>query len=87
MALSGLTVQFRFRIGTDAAASQTGWLLDDIEVDGITNTPFPIQIPEPSTCTAHGIAPPDGGVLAMRVAPSTSLGGFDNGVCILNETR
>jgi hypothetical protein len=87
MALSGLTVQFRFRIGTDAAASQTGWLLDDIEVDGITNTPFPIQVPEPSTCTAHGIAPLDGGVLAMRVAPSTSLGGFDNGVCILNETR
>jgi hypothetical protein len=86
MGLAGMTVQFRFRIGTDAAVNQTGWLIDDIEVDGITNTPFPIQIPEPSTCTAR-VAPLEGGVIAMRAAPATSLAGFDNGVCILNETR
>jgi hypothetical protein len=84
--LAGMTVQFRFRIGTDAAVAQTGWVIDDIEVDGITNTPFPIQIPEPSTCTAH-FAPLEGGVIAMRAAPATSLRDFDNGVCILNETR
>jgi large repetitive protein len=84
---AGLTVQFRFRIGTDAAANQAGWLLDDIEVDGITNTPFPSQVPEPSTCTARGLAPTDGGMLAMQSAPAASLRGFDNGVCILNETR
>ncbi|HEX3474582.1 MAG TPA: M36 family metallopeptidase [Kofleriaceae bacterium] len=86
-AFAGMTVQVRFRIGTDDAASQTGWIIDDIEADGITNTPFPIQVPEPSTCTAHGIAPPEGGMVAMRTALTTSLRGFDNGVCILNETR
>ena len=85
-AFAGMTVQVRFRIGTDDAVNQTGWLLDDIEVDGITSTPFPIQIPEASTCTAH-IAPLEGGVIAMRAAPATSLRDFDNGVCILNETR
>ena len=86
MAFAGLTVQVRFRIGTDDAASQIGWSIDDIEVDGITSTPFPIQIPEPSTCTAHAPSHPEGGVLAMTSAPSTSLRGVDNGVCILNDT-
>jgi hypothetical protein len=81
---AGQTIQVRFRIGTDASASQTGWLIDDIEADGITNTPFPSQIPEPSTCTAHAIAP-ESGVFAMQAAPATSLRAFDNGVCILND--
>jgi hypothetical protein len=82
---AGLTVQVRFRIGTDAGGVQSGWLLDDIEVDGITNTPFPIQIPEPSICTA-GSVPTKSSVLAMQAAPATSLRGFDNGVCIRNDT-
>jgi hypothetical protein len=85
-AFAGMTVMVRFRIGTDDAASQVGWNIDDIEVDGIANTPFPIQIPETATCTAHG-SEPTGGVLAMQAAPSTSLRGVDAGVCILNETR
>jgi hypothetical protein len=79
-------VKVRFRIGTDDSASQIGWNIDDIEVDGITNTPFPVQVPEPSTCTARGIQSTESGVLAMQAAPARSLRGFDNGVCILNDT-
>jgi len=86
-AFAGQTVMVRFRIGTDDAASQIGWSIDDIEVDGITNTPFPVQIPEPSTCTAHGSEPTSSSLLAMRSAPSTSLLGFDRGVCILNDAQ
>ena len=84
-AFAGTTVQIRFRIGTDAAAAQTGWLIDDITVDGITNTPFPIEIPEPSTCTAGSVRTKSS-VLAMQVAPATSLRSFDNSVCIQNDT-
>ncbi|HEX8113679.1 MAG TPA: M36 family metallopeptidase, partial [Kofleriaceae bacterium] len=84
---AGLTVQVRFRIGTDASASQSGWFIDDVEADGITNTPFPIQVPEPSTCTAKASVPAESGVFATRAAPATSLRAFDNGVCILNEMQ
>jgi hypothetical protein len=71
----------RFRIGTDEAVAQTGWVIDNIDVSGITNTPFPALVPEPSTCTARKAVPDESSVLATHAAPSTSLAPFDN-VCV-----
>jgi hypothetical protein len=51
-----------------------------------TNTPFPVEVPEPSTCTARVSAQTGSSVLTMQAAPATSLSAFDNGVCILTDT-
>jgi hypothetical protein len=83
---AGKTVQVRFRIGTDAAVAVTGWDIDDIEVSGITNTPFPIVISELATCTASQATDAASRVVAKRSAPTTSLRAVDAAVCILNDT-
>ncbi|HEX7841663.1 MAG TPA: M36 family metallopeptidase [Kofleriaceae bacterium] len=83
---AGLSVMVRFRIGTDAAVSVNGWIIDDVEVDGITSTPFPMLVNEPSTCTARERSLEDSSVIATRVAPAESLRAFDAGVCILQDT-
>ena len=76
---AGRSVMLRFRIGTDEAVAQTGWVIDNIDVSGITNTPFPAVVSEPSTCTARKAAiPDDSSVVAAHAAPSTSLSAFDN---------
>jgi hypothetical protein len=41
--LDGEDFRLRFRIGTDAAAASEGWEIDDVEVTGIGNTPFPTR--------------------------------------------
>jgi len=38
--LAGESVLLRFRIGTDAAAGDYGWDIDDIDIAGLTNLPF-----------------------------------------------
>lgn len=83
---AGLSVQVRFRIGTDAAVSASGWDIDDVEVGGITNTPFPLLVSEPSLCTARRASADDSLVAATHGAPATSLRAFDAAVCILNDT-
>ena len=52
---AGQAIQLRFRIGTTARSCCTtsGWQLDDIAVSGITNTPFPAFVAEPTKCTAR----------------------------------
>ncbi|WNG15656.1 myxosortase-dependent M36 family metallopeptidase [Cystobacter fuscus] len=47
---AGKTVRLRFRIGSDQAAAATGWLLDDLEFSGITNTPFTALKAENGLC-------------------------------------
>ncbi len=49
-ALAGKAVKFRFRIGTDAAAGDLGWDIDNINFEGITNTPFSSWIPDEAIC-------------------------------------
>jgi hypothetical protein len=78
---AGQSVQIRFRIGTDAAAAASGWLIDDIQVSGITNTPFPAIVAEPSTCTARKSGAEESAVIATTAAPATSLASFDS-VCV-----
>jgi len=50
MALSGQTVRMRFRIATDAAASDIGWEIDNIAFQGITNLPFASFVVDQAKC-------------------------------------
>jgi hypothetical protein len=77
----------RFRIGTDTSVAGTGWNIDDIEVTGITNTPFPALVPEPSTCTARFAAREESGPLSVQQAPAVSLDAFDNAACVLQDAQ
>jgi hypothetical protein len=84
---AGQSVLLRFRIGTDTSVAGTGWNIDDIDISGITNTPFPALVPEPSTCTAR-LAPLEvSGPISVQQAPATSLTAFDRAACILDETE
>ena len=82
---AGQSVQLRFRIGTDEAAAFTGWIIDDIEVSGITNTPFPTLVSEPDTCAGHKTQSAESGVLSTHEATATSLSSFDKAVCVLGD--
>lgn len=80
------TVLIRFRVGTDAAAAEVGWTIDDIEVTGISNTPFPVLTNETATCTARRAVNEASTIVATQAAPKASLEAFDRSVCILNES-
>jgi len=43
-------VQLRFRAGSDDATALAGWLIDDISVSGISNTPFSSVVAEIGCC-------------------------------------
>ena len=81
MQFAGQSVQLRFRIGTDGAVAGSGWNIDDVEVSGITNTPFPILVSEVSSCSASARLVEDSAI-ATQGAPATSLHAFDAAVCI-----
>jgi hypothetical protein len=55
-ALAGQSVRIRFRIGTDEAANDIGWEIDNIGFQGITNLPFSSLIADQSRC--RGIPKP-----------------------------
>jgi hypothetical protein len=52
-AYAGQEVRLRFRIGADSSTGAPGWEIDNINVSGITNTPFTAQVPESGTCHGH----------------------------------
>lgn len=54
--VSNQKFQLRFRIGTDAAAGETGWDIDEISVQGATNTPFPSIVDNQKSCAGLPIA-------------------------------
>ncbi len=55
-AFAGAQVQFRFRLGSDQAASDVGWEIDDVGLSGILGTPFPSVVPDAQSCDPD--APP-----------------------------
>ena len=76
---AGQAVQIRFRIGSDFCCTATGWAIDDISVTGVTNTPFPGFVPEPTRCTvgtAAREADEESGVTDVRHMPRASLRSF-----------
>lgn len=54
--LAGKTVRVRFRIGTDDAAGELGWEIDNVKFDGIDNKPFSALVDDKSSCGAPPIA-------------------------------
>jgi hypothetical protein len=83
--LAGTAFQIRFRLGTDGGGALAGWLIDDITVHGLINTPFPIAAAETATCTARKAALDDSAVVETRSSPAVSLEAFDRAVCVLND--
>jgi hypothetical protein len=53
--LAGKTVLVRFRIGTDDAVNDLGWIIDNFAVTGTTNKPFTSVVPHAGSCQE----PPD----------------------------
>jgi MYXO-CTERM domain-containing protein len=49
--LAGKTVQLRFRIGSDEAASELGWEIDQVAFKGIVGTPFPVVTKDAASCS------------------------------------
>ncbi|ATB47884.1 peptidase M36 [Corallococcus macrosporus DSM 14697] len=74
---AGKTVQVRFRVGTDMSFGYTGWLLDDLEFNGITNLPFTSIAAEDGVCSAPNQAPTaDAGAdVSTTSASNVSLSG------------
>ncbi|KFA91140.1 hypothetical protein Q664_23945 [Archangium violaceum Cb vi76] len=48
---AGKTVRIRFRIGTDSSKGDTGWDLDELQLEGVKNTPFTTLEPHRGKCT------------------------------------
>jgi MYXO-CTERM domain-containing protein len=55
-AFAGKTIQIRFRIGTDQAASAYGWEIDDVALAGLAAPPFPTVVPDATLC-GPGVPP------------------------------
>lgn len=49
-ALAGSSVQLRFRVGTDAAVGEVGWIVDDVTVTGATAPVFSSAVAENGVC-------------------------------------
>jgi hypothetical protein len=54
-AYQGQTVQVRFRVGSDEAASGFGWEVDNLQFNNITNQPFYALVPDPGPCAAASV--------------------------------
>jgi hypothetical protein len=76
---AGQSVLLRFRLGTDFCCAAAGWEIDDIAVSGITNTPFPGFVPEPTRCSGASVqtarTSEQTGVVGVRAMPHASLDG------------
>ena len=48
----GSTVQIRFRAGSDSSVGSTGWTVDNIQVNGVVETPFATRVADPGCTTA-----------------------------------
>jgi hypothetical protein len=59
-AYQGQTVRLRFRIGSDQAANDFGWTIDDLQLVNASNAPFEGLVAEASACepVAVGDTPP-----------------------------
>jgi hypothetical protein len=53
-------IKIRFRIGADESTGAPGWEIDNINVSGITNTPFGALVPQAGACTKEASKNKDG---------------------------
>jgi fungalysin metallopeptidase (M36)/PA domain-containing protein/K319-like protein len=54
--LAGKKIKLRFRIGTDLGAGEFGWNIDNVVVQGITNTPFTAIVADTTNCEHAPVA-------------------------------
>ncbi|UQA62762.1 M36 family metallopeptidase [Polyangium aurulentum] len=54
--LAGKTIQIRFRIGMDEATGASGWDIDDVELQGLADTPFSTIVDDQGICNNPPIA-------------------------------
>jgi hypothetical protein len=59
-AFDGQTVRLRFRVGSDVMISAPGWWIDDVQVTGLLDTPFPAVVADRRAC-ANGFPNADAG--------------------------
>ena len=86
-ALAGQTLRIRFRIGTDEAAGEFGWALDNIAFGGIDNTPFTALVPEAPCATVQAPAPNKESGCSCTAGQSTSTDAFFLGACGIVAAR
>jgi MYXO-CTERM domain-containing protein len=82
--LAGMKVKVRFRIGTDDAAGNYGWEVDNIAFKGITNTPFDSLVLDATACGETTTSASSGGTGGTSgsntTVGSTSSGGVGGGL-------
>lgn len=69
-AFAGKTIELRFRIGTDQAASEFGWEIDDVALTGLAASPFPSIVEDTASCGEVSGAPPRAELGADRTVRS-----------------
>ena len=77
--LAGKSVKIRFRIGSDNAAGEYGWDIDNVSFQGITNKPFDAMVPDATTCTETPSTSAAAGSGSTGDAAATTGGGVGGG--------
>jgi hypothetical protein len=65
---AGKTVKIRWRIGTDEAAGEFGWAIDNLTFNNITNQPFTGLVTEPDACNPVAVGDGNPTEFALGVA-------------------
>lgn len=83
LGLAGKSVKVRFRVGSDVTVGANGWLVDDIDVQGITNLPFTDFGADAQSCPVLGVqadAGPDLTAKNFQIFSITGKGSDDPAV-------
>ncbi|MDP1699224.1 MAG: M36 family metallopeptidase [Xanthomonadaceae bacterium] len=81
--LAGKSVKVRFRVGSDVTVGANGWLVDNIDVQGVTNLPFTDFGADAQSCPVLGVqadAGPDLTAKNFQIFAITGKGSDDPAV-------
>ncbi len=78
-ALAGKHARIRFRVGSDFFVGDYGWEIDDFQVTGVDDKPFPMVVTDVGSCNAKPIADagPDQQVPPREVVTLSAKGSSD----------
>jgi len=83
LGLAGKSVKVRFRVGSDVTVGANGWLVDNIDVQGVTNLPFTDFGDDAQACPILGVqadAGPDLTAKNFQIFSITGKGSNDPAV-------
>ncbi|PKM05771.1 MAG: aldo/keto reductase [Gammaproteobacteria bacterium HGW-Gammaproteobacteria-4] len=83
LGLAGKSVKVRFRVGSDVSVGANGWLVDNIDVQGVTNLPFTDFGDDAQSCPVLGVqadAGPDLTAKNFQIFAITGKGSDDPAV-------